>query len=254
MKKVIVFISLFLHLISVNAIEYFEPETNFNEANEFYKNQEYDKALALYKDLIDQNYQSAELFYNAGNAAFNLKQVAPSILYYEKALKLQPDDEDIIHNLQLANLKVVDKIDQVQDFFVKVWYRSLVTSNHPDEWSRIGITSLFLALVLMILYLVHGSILVKKIGFFGALILILFSVSSISMAFSGKSILENRQHAIIFSGRVTIKASPNTGSKDLFVIHEGTKVTILEENDNWLRIRIADGNDGWITKEHLEVI
>ena len=247
------FLLIFLSLSSISLAQN-NAEDRFYEGNQAYENGKYVEALEIYQSLIDEDFQSFELFYNTGNAAYQEKKWAKSILNYERAKRLQPNNEDVIHNLKLANTKTVDKIDEVQEIFFKNWYKSWVSSKHPDAWSSVGISLFFVALLLMILFLFSKNISLKKAGFFGAILAILMALGSITFAFSGKSMLETHNEAIIFSGRVSVKASPNSNAKDLFVLHEGTKVVVLEENETWLRIRIADGNDGWLKKSHLEVI
>lgn len=253
MKKsvLILLLAFTLPLLSM-AVE--SNEALFSKGNEAYKKGKYDTALVLYKTIDSLGYKSSALYFNIGNTYFKKKDIAYAILFYERAHKLSPSDEDITFNLQLAQALAVDKINTLPEFFVSRWWRSFSELASTDAWAIWSIVLFCLTLVCVLLYLFVNILFVKKTAFTLAVILFLFSGITFSHSLQTKNVVESRQQAVVMTETVTIKSSPDKESTELFVLHEGAKVTIIDQVGEWLRIKIADGNNGWMLASNVEKI
>lgn len=231
-----------------------EANAIVDEANALYQESKYKEALDSYTSLYDAGYRSAELCYNIGNCYFKMKDMTRSILYYERALRLDPSDEEIKYNLSLARSRIIDKIETVPELFFIRWWNQLRDLFGADGWAMVSILSFCTFLTLILLFLLIRSAALRKIIIWPALLVLVILFHALAFAYQKKSILTNRPDAIIFKPTLTVKSSPDENSIDLFVIHEGTKVTITDELYPWLEIRIASGNKGWVDKSALERI
>jgi tetratricopeptide (TPR) repeat protein len=226
----------------------------FNAGVEFYKAGNYQEALRSWAELYNAGYRSADLDFNIGNANFKLNNTPGAILFYERALLLKPGDVDIQYNLQIAKTLVVDKIEEIPQLFFVRWYNyvSLVVST--NTWAKISLFSFILCLIFLSAYFYSGKYRIKVIGFWMSVLLILISVFSISFAARNKALIKENKAAIIFSSQISVKSSPDDSGTDLFIIHEGTKVSVEDEVGEWLEIKLSDGNKGWIPANSLEII
>ena len=215
----------------------------------------YGTALEYYQYILDSlNEESAALYYNMGNAAFKRNDLASAILFYEKALKLTPNDEDLIFNLGLANSRIPDRIEAVPEMVLVRWYKNVTHIFTPNQWAYLALVSLAIALIFMALYFIAYRITVRKIGLWMGVVTLLFFIFSLTV--SHQTTKEQTAHdtGIVFSASLTVKSSPEESSTDLFVLHEGTKVWILECVNTWYKIKIANGSVGWIPAGEIEVI
>lgn len=223
-------------------------------ADSAYVRQQYQQAIKDYEELL-HNGVSADLYYNLGNAYYRTDNITRAVLNYERALLLSPGDKDIRFNLQMARNKTIDKIIPESEMFFVTWYRSLVNIMSVDGWARTALVSLALAIVLSLVYLFSERILLRKIGFFGGLSLIVLFVFSNVFAYQQKRKLVDRTGAIIISTAVPVKSTPAKSGTDLFILHEGTKVEITDGSlHDWKEIRVADGKEGWIETSQMEII
>ena len=224
------------------------------EADSAYIHEEYQKAIDGYEALLKKGV-SAELYYNLGNAYYRTENITRAVLNYERALLLSPSDPDIRFNLQMARSKTIDKITPEQEMFFVTWYRSLVNLASVDGWARTALLALALAIMLTLVYLFSERIWLRKVGFFGAMALIILFIVSNVFAHQQKELLVNRGGAIVISSAVTVKSTPAKQGTDLFILHEGTKVTITDSSmKEWKGIRLADGKEGWIETSQIELI
>ena len=194
------------------------------------------------------------LYYNLGNAYYKHNEFAKAILNYERALLLNPGNEDARFNLEMANTHIVDKIDPVGKFFLSVWIDSLRNFLSSNTWAVIGIGSFLLFIGGLYLYLFSKSVKAKKFGFFGGIILFLIAVLANWFAWGLNSKLKARSEAIVFAATVPVKSSPAESGTDLFILHEGTKVSILSKLGDWSEVKISDGNRGWLPSSSIEII
>jgi tetratricopeptide (TPR) repeat protein len=249
----IILIITFSLQYSLNAQQHY-VDSLFSAGNNQYGNQEYTNAIASYKSIVDTGYNSAELFLNLGNAYIKNGQYAHSILYYEKALLLDPGNEDIQFNLKKAQAYTIDKIESIPEFFLIVWGRNFISLFPSNTWAIVTFMSFAFAAVFVFLYfiLISRS---KKVATF-TLGLIFLSISLLSFLFSvrTKNYIENSGRAIILTSTVTVKGSPDFEGVNVFIIHEGTKVNLLRSIGEWYEINLADGKQGWIKEAEFEKI
>lgn len=251
--KQIRYILIFLFLSLQTAFSA-NVDTIFSRANNEYANEMYTNAIDDYQLIIQTGVESAELYFNLGNAYFKSNNIPSAILYYEKAKKLKPNDEDINFNLNVANTQIVDKIEPVPELFLKQWWRSIYNIFNADTWAIIGVMGFILFFVLLAFYLLSKYIVIRKSAFYAGLIVLLLTLFTFTIAFEKYNILKHQKEAIVFVPTITVKSSPNQNSVDLFVIHEGAKVKILETVGNWNEIKIANGSVGWLPVEALKDI
>ncbi|MGB1004622.1 MAG: tetratricopeptide repeat protein [Salibacteraceae bacterium] len=254
MKKLIV-----LLLFSITSVYSFSFETAhydslYSLANNQYQNQKYEEALKSYSIIFESGLESADLFYNTANCYYKLNQPTQAILYYEKALKLNPSGKDIKYNLELVNKLKVDKIETLPKPFYKEWWTELTHSLQVDTFATLSIVLLFIAVFLLLLFFRTSSGTLKRLSFFLMLVFIIATGITFLFAQSQYSNTINNKSAIVFSSRVNIYSAPNTTSTTLFIVHDGLKVNILKTENQWNQIMLPDGSIGWIPQEALAPI
>ena len=224
------------------------------EADSAYVHEQYQQAITDYEALLKGGV-SADLYYNLGNAYYRTDNITKAILNYERALLLSPGDADIRFNLQMARSKTIDKITPESEMFFVTWYHSLVNLMSVDAWARTALIALAIAIILVLAYLFSDRMWLRKTGFFGAFFLLVVFVLSNLFAYQQKRKLTNRTGAIIMTTAATVKSTPSKNGTDLFILHEGTRVTITDNSMNgWKEIRVADGKQGWIETKQIEII
>ncbi len=230
------------------------PEELFNQANDAYKRSEYSFAVELYEQILSEDLISAELYYNLGNAYFKDNRIGPAILNYERALRLKPADEDVAHNLEVARSRIIDRTEKRPELFYENWWRSTYSLLNTNGWAITSLVIIFLFLGTTSLYLFSKTVILKKIAFY--LMLLLFVSATLSLIFAQKQYnrLTSDKEAIIMQARVTAKSSPSSQSPDLFLLHEGTRVSIRNTLGQWKEISLPNGSVGWINEESIEVI
>ncbi|MEP7264035.1 MAG: tetratricopeptide repeat protein [Bacteroidota bacterium] len=248
--KLTVSLILFLSTFNLSA----SPSDQFNKANALYRSGNYKVAARSYESLIRGGYVSSALYYNLGNAYYKQDNIPKAILNYERALKLKPGDEDVSFNLRLANLNTVDKIEPLPKLFYEQWKDNFISLYNEDIWSKIGITALWTALLFSILYIFSNRSFLKKTGFFATLIFLVAGVFILVVAGIQHQRLTGNKSAIITETSAYIKSSPDDKSTNLFMLHAGTRIDIIDELKGWKKIRIANGNIGWISESEMEII
>ena len=239
---------IFLSLVlPSNAVTSKDAEQNYRKGN-------YQQAINDYKELLKQG-ASADIFYNLGNAYYRSGNLTQAILNYERASLLSPGNEDINFNLEFARSKTVDKIVPKGEMFYVTWYKSIRNLVSIDSWAYISLISIALAFVFVLVYLFSPTTGFQKLGFFsGILLFVLFSFSSF-FAFQQKSAMQKRYGAIIIAPSVNVKKSPTFNALDGFVLHEGTRVDIVDEGiKGWVGVQVSDGRSGWVPIDKLEKI
>jgi len=245
---------LFLIAILFATLKLSAQNVQLQQANEAYAKGDFQTASGLYEELLKANGESATVYYNLGNSYYKLNKVAPSILNYERALLLEPGNNDIRFNLEIAKLKTVDKIEPIGDFFLSEWFLAVQNLWSTDAWCNFSILCFILLIVCLFFFFFSRHIFIKKLGFYVAVGLLIAVVLGNSFAYNQKKKLTQRNEAIIFASTTTIKSSPDTSGTDLFILHEGTKVKVKNKVGNWNEIVTADGNVGWINNSEMEVI
>ena len=248
------FFILLLLLLQIVTFGLKAQNTDLQSAAEAYSKGEYAEAAELYKNVLEASGESALVYYNIGNCYYKMDKIALAILYYERALLLNPGDKDARFNLEIAKLQTVDRIEPVGKFFLSTWIESLQNIYGTDTWSKIGIASFLLLIGSLVLFFFSRKIILKKTGFYTGIVWVVFIITANSFAYRQKQKLVERNYAIVFAPTITIKSSPDASGNDLFVLHEGTKVLIKSKLGEWSEIQIADGNVGWIKNSDIEVI
>lgn len=244
---------LFLVFFIITAAFCQEAEVKFEQANQLYRNGEYDKAAQIYEQIVTNGYENAALYYNLGNAYYKEKIYPAAILNFERAKRLLPNDEEIEHNLHLSNLHVVDKIEPVPQLFIFEWWRSFINLFSTDGWAWTAIILLWGTVVLGSLLLMLRSDLVRRLILLLATLTLFLSVLAFVGIFQRYGI-EAEQYAIVFFPSVSVKSAPDAQSTDLFVIHEGVKAQVLDTVGEWKKIKLADGKIGWMQAGGMRVI
>ena len=245
--KTIAFLAFsMLFIANVFGLTTVDPQLDYKTANELYAETKYNEAIDIYERLINDDFLSTDIYFNLGNAYYKKDLIPLAILNYEKALKLQPDNVDAIFNLKIANTKTIDKIEAAPDLFITNTWNSLVTSKTTDGWAYYTIGLILLAALLLISYLISHQVLIKKTGFYGGLFFLFLGLFCWLMTIQNNAYHEHSAQAIIMSETVTIKSEPNASSEKLFTLHEGTKVNVLETTNEWSKIKLPNGNEGWM--------
>lgn len=223
-------------------------------ADSAYSAGEYATAIDLYERLLTDG-ESAVLYYNLGNAYYKMDDMSHAILNYERALRLNPSDKDVRFNLDLARSKTIDRVnDRVEIFFVR-WFRSLTSLLSLDGWARVAIVTFLLFLFAVALFVFGRKRSLRKTSLILALILLLLTVCANGIGYGQKRRLNNHTEAIVMDPSVIVRSTPSSSGTELFVLHEGRKVTITDDAmQAWKQIALEDGNVGWIETKSLTVI
>ena len=199
--------------------------------------------------------ESAALYCNTGDAYFKEGNVPMAILFYERALKLDPSYSDARYNLELMNSMIQDRIDPVPDFILKVWAKDICYIMDSDAWAACFLVLLAMTLGLVLLFLLAPTAAGRRAGFFTGIVTLLLAVASLSFSIWQKNDYMSADEAIVMRPVTSVKSSPSAeASKDLFILHEGTKVTILDSVGSWNNIELADGRQGWIPSADIAII
>jgi tetratricopeptide (TPR) repeat protein len=232
----------------------YNADTIIARANKVYNEGLYDSAIRLYSTVLDKGLESYELYYNMGNAHFKNNQLPSAILYYEKAKKIAPNDEDVNFNLSIANSMIVDKIEKLPELFYKRWWNYFYNAFSEDMWTILSILSWVILLSLIAVFILTKSRTTKKISFYFGLLFLLITLGTFGLSSQKYYYTKENKEAIIFTPTITAKSSPTLSAVDLFVIHEGTKVQIMDEVQGWVKIKIHNGSIGWLPVDSMKRI
>lgn len=250
----IIAISLLIVLLGFDALVLAQSNTKFQEANERYGQGEFELAIEKYQSILQTGEHSAELYYNLANAHYKLNNVAPSIFYYEKALQLNPNDKDIQNNLAFAQNMTIDAVPEVPEVGFNKLYKNWVNAFSFDSWSHLAIAFSVAFVILFLIYYFSQSTLKKRLTFVLGFLCIVGSMFTLFMAFQKFEFDKQNIAAVVFESVIDIKSEPNSDSSNLFKLHEGTKVKVLDSVANWRRIQLPDGLSGWIPSNAIKVL
>jgi tetratricopeptide (TPR) repeat protein len=226
----------------------------FEVANSLYEQGQYEPALERYNAVILSGYESADLYYNMGNAAYRANSIGHSILYYEKALKLNPGHENASHNLDFVSRYRLDTFEEVPVLFLKVWLRGFVQLFPEKIWSILAMIFFIIVLAGILIYLFSKILQIKKAGFVSGLVALMLFLITFFTALSRHRDIVSPDTGIILAPSVVVRSSPSESGTELFILHEGTKIVVLEEIGGWQNIRVVDGREGWIMADDFESI
>ena len=237
---------MFLCILFLSFTGFTQNEDLFEQGNDAYQSGDYQDAINYYKEILDNGEASAELYYNLGNAHYKLNHGAPSIYYFEKALQLDPTNEDIKNNIEFARNMAIDDIEEVEETGMNQWVNGLISTFSYSTWAIIAIIFSILFVALFLLYYFTYTPLYKRLLFSGAMLFVVLSVLSVIFAFQQQSYIQDNQYAIIFGEEVEVRDEPNLRGDASFELHEGTKAKVLEDYQEWARIELANGAQGWV--------
>ena len=226
----------------------------FKQANTLYNEGKYAEAIDKYKTILETDVHSAELYFNLGNANYKLNNIAPSIYYYEKALQLSPNDKDIENNLAFAQNMTIDAIDKVPQVGFSRIINNIVNTYNTDTWAKIAIGGVMLFVLLFLLYHFSYGTSRKRIAFITSILSLIVACISVAMAFQKESLNKKDNPAIVFVQESRVKVDPNQTSEEVFRLHEGTKVQVLETYDDWKKIQLPDNSIGWIPANDIKML
>jgi len=230
------------------------PDQLFQQGNQMYQQGRLEDARSLYESIVAMGYGSGQLFYNLGNTYYRSGEIARAILSYERALRYMPQDDDIRHNLQLANLLITDRIEPTPRLFFLEFWDDLKDALSLRSTTWLAYLAYLLLLASLTLLVLGRTYVWKKIGMISAVVsLFLFACGLILFAAKLADFTEEHE-AIVMEAVVTVKNSPDAGSSDAFVLHSGVKVEIIDSVSGWIEIRLADGKVGWIELSTVERI
>jgi tetratricopeptide (TPR) repeat protein len=246
MKKILY---LFLLIFQVSL-----AQTAFEKGNEYYQKENYQAAINSFESILESGKESAEVYFNLGNAYYKLHQVAPAIYNYEKALLLSPNDEEIKTNIDFARKMTIDDIKVIP----KVGFQKLITDftskYYYDTWAWSAVAFAFLFLAFFAGYYFSQKTTLKRVFFFGMFVWLLGVGLAVASGFYERSRMEHEKPAIIFAESTALKNEPKVSSPDATVLHEGTKVYILESIANWKKVELTDETTGWIEDSAIKEI
>jgi tetratricopeptide (TPR) repeat protein len=243
-----------LLIILLLTTQFFFAQTGFEKGNNLYQKGKYEQAILEYESILATKQHAAELYFNLGNCYYKLNKVAPAIYNYEKALVLNPDDSEIVNNLKFAQKMQIDEIKVIPQVGFAKMIQDFTSIFHYDTWAWISVGLSTLFLLCFMGYYFSRFTLTKRIFFFGMFALLLLLLISVSAAISEKNHYESEKPAIVFAEMVLVKSEPQKASNTIFTLHEGTKVFIKETLENWKKIQLTDGTEGWIEKTAIREV
>ena len=240
MKRIIFILSLF------TCTQSFSIEKAFEQGNKQYINENYSAAISLYDSIITTGMESSELYYNLGNCHYKTNDWANAIWHYEKSLQLN-NNEKTIHNLKLAKIKVIDRIEALPQLFYKKWWINLTQTLSTKFWQILAFLCIGLIFILQLIsqFTSLKNKPITKVFSVVTIIILLIIQTSYYNNFTKKE-------AIIFSETITVNSAPTSRSTNLFTLHAGCKVEIIDVIGDWINIQIANGNSGWITQNSIK--
>ena len=230
------------------------PEQLWDRANTAYINGNFHSAAEVYEEILSRGVSSVKLYYNLANAYFKEDRIGKAILYYKRALRLAPGNDDIRHNLSVAEARTKDNIEQIPEFFLTEWMRDVRHTMSCTAWSIFSLAALVCALALFLAYLLAQRLPLRKTGFYGTLVAVAVCMLTTWFALGERREMLDDTSAVVMTASTAVKSSPDKSSTDLFVLHEGTVVTITNRLDDWCEVVIADGKKGWLECRKIETI
>ncbi|PIB39271.1 tetratricopeptide repeat protein [Maribacter sp. 4G9] len=248
-KKVSILLGLLLGFFG-NA----QNEALFDQATQAYNNGDYKKAIEDYESIINNGQHSAALYYNLGNAYYKLSEIPESIYYYEKSLLLNPEDQEVRTNLAYAQNMTLDAIDTLPQTGLSRIYKSITSKLTFDQWAYASIICMILFVLLYIAFYYNQYSTKKRFAFIGSLLALFLCIVFIVFASVEISSFQSDNPAIIFAEEVNVSSEPNETSENIFTLHSGTKVNVLDSLNNYRKIRLTDGKTGWMLAKDLKVL
>lgn len=245
---------IILLICCFNFFGFSQNDQIFEEANSLYNDGKYAEAIDKYESILKTDQHSAALYFNLGNANYKLNNIAPSIYYYEKALLLEPNDAEIKGNLAFAQNMTIDAINKVPIVGFSKIINNLVNTFKADTWAQIAIAGIIVFVLLFLMYHFSYTSSKKRIAFVTSIISLSIGCFSVAMAFQKESLNKKDNPAIIFAQESRVKTDPKATSEEVFRLHEGTKVQVIESYDDWRKIKLSDNSTGWIPLKDIKTL
>lgn len=225
----------------------------FSQGNSLYNEGKFQDAINTYESILDTENHSSELYFNLANAYYKLNRIAPSVYYYEKALQLSPNDKDIKNNMSFAKNMTIDAIELIPEMGFSKIAKNIINRFSFDVWAILSVVFVVLFVVLFLTYYFSYSTNRKRLTFLSSILTLFLVLITLMFAFQKYEYEQNDNPAIVFALESEIKSEPNLRSEIAFKLHEGTKVQVLEiYNENWTKIKLADGKTGWISSQDIK--
>ena len=239
---------LSLILVFLISFNLYGNDSLFVSANSNYASQEYNAAIKKYNLILSSNLESPELYYNLANSFFKINEIHQAIYYYEKALKIKPDFDDAKENLEICNLQLIDKIEEIPELMITSLYNNIINFLSLKNWIYLTLIFIWVSLIIFS----YNSFVKKNKK--SVLYLVIFSFCLFFITTKKHNQNINIKEAIIYSSVINVMSAPSEQSTNLFSLHIGTKVKIEDQIENWVNIRLANGKKGWILVENLKEI
>lgn len=247
MKNLLFILTLFFSFCGFS-----QNEALFEKGNTAYNEGKYEEAVESYLKIIENGEQSSELYFNLGNVYYKQNKIAPSIYYFEKALLLKPDDSETKNNLAYAQNMTLDAIKVLPTTGLSKIYTNATSYFSFEQWAYTSVVLMLLFVFCYLLYYFLKYATQKRIAFITGVLCLFLALISVLISFKEYNDFKSVEFAIVFDKEVIIKSEPNTRSEEAFRLHEGTKVSVLENLDEWTKIKIADGKTGWLTTKNIK--
>lgn len=245
---------IFLLALCIGFSAFAQNNELFDEANAAYADEDYRQAVKLYEQILENGETSAALHYNLANAHYKLNHIAPSIFHYEKALQLDPGDEDVRNNLEFARNMAIDAFEGAPEENFSQVFSSSTTLFGPSGWGWAAIVLMLLFVIFFLAYYFSRRTLVKRLLFIFGMFFLLLSVASAGIGMMKLQLEKENNYAIVFSAEAEVLSEPNPRSAEVFQLHEGTKVKVTEDFQDWVEIELPNGNQGWMLKTKLKML
>lgn len=243
-----------LYIIGFCFLGFSQTDQSFDDGNALYNDGKYAEAIEKYESIIATGVHSSELYFNLGNANYKLNNIAPSIYNYEKALLLSPNDSEIKNNLAFAQNMTIDAIDKVPQVGFARIINNLVNTFSADTWAKLAIGASILFVLLFLGYRFSYASAKKRLAFVTSAFSLLFACIAVAMAFQKERLDKRDNPAIVFAQESRVKAEANKTSEEVFRLHEGTKINVIETYDDWYKIQLSDNSTGWIPSQDIQLL
>jgi tetratricopeptide (TPR) repeat protein len=227
------------------------PADRYRESLQLYKKADYREAVRIFQELVDEGYVSFDLYYNLGNASYKNGDLGMSVLYFERALTVEPGNEDVKHNLNVVRARLRDRVEAIPLLFFVRWWNELKNANDPSVFFVWSLTFFWLLALSAYVFFGYKRVFMRRIALIAGILL--FSGFAAALALSIKRTEELNAHrsAIIMANEITVRSTPDETGVESFIVHEGLKVDILDSKNTRYRIRLEDGKNGWVDKSAL---
>jgi tetratricopeptide (TPR) repeat protein len=247
MKK----IQVILLMLLITSVKVFANTDLSIQAEKLYEQKKYEEAILIYESLLSSKLTSPKLYYNLGNCYFKINQIGKAIYNYELAKKINPKDEDTKVNLKIANTKTIDKIENKENYFIGALKATILNYYTSAGWAWLSIISFTVTLFVIFLFFVSKSMVLKRIGFFIGIISFSVFIGSMILGYSTLNYKDQINYAIILRHELKVNVEPSSNSDTKFSLHEGTKVSVINQTSQWVNIKLENGNEGWVESSNV---